>query len=90
MIKVVRFVKVALAVVVDDGIWQIFKFNSRRPQRWLLNLKFYQRSALWMLAIELLDFKTYSCSLSLPCQHPASHLWQIENMVVSVSVSKFQ
>ena len=30
--------KLALVVVVDDGLWKIFKFNGRRPQRWLLNL----------------------------------------------------
>ena len=45
----------ALAVVVDDDIWQIFKFNSRRPQRRLLNLKFCQRPALWMTPIELIE-----------------------------------
>ena len=45
----------ALAVVVGDDIWQNFKFNSRRPQRRLLNLKFFQRPALWMTTIELIE-----------------------------------
>ena len=46
--------KLALAVVVDDGLWQIFKFNGRRPQQRLLNLKFCQRPTLWMTAIALI------------------------------------
>ena len=40
MIKVVRLANLTLAVVVDDGIWQIFKFNSRRPQRWTTAIEF--------------------------------------------------
>ena len=40
MTKVMCLVKVALVVVVENGIWQNFMFNSRRPQRKLLNLKF--------------------------------------------------
>ena len=55
MTKLVRLVmwraRLALVVVVNDGLWQIFKFNSRRPQRRLLNLKFCQRLALWMTTI---------------------------------------
>ena len=41
MTKVVRLghvgSKLALAVVVDDDLWQIFKLNGRHSQRRLLN-----------------------------------------------------
>ena len=69
MTKVLRLVKVALAVIVDDDIWHIFKFNSRHPQRRLLNLKFYQKPTLRMPAVELSDFKT---SILAVCLSPVN------------------
>ena len=43
----------SMAVIVDDDLWQIFKFNDRRSQRRSLGNFKFQKPSLWTTTIEL-------------------------------------